>query len=113
MKGGKIVKKNRIIKGILLLIVLALLTIGFTGCGGGIIPTTGTVYITIDTWDDYSLYVDGIYQAYVTNGYFTLTNVPAGYHKFEAYGYYYGYYGIVPNKYIYSGVTNYVTITTY
>ena len=87
---------------------------GFTGCGAVIItPTTGTVYITIDTWDDYSLYVDGIFQAYVTNGYFTLTNVPAGYHKFEAYGYYYGYYGIVPNKYIYSGVTNYVTITTY
>jgi len=109
------VKKNRIMKGILLLIILALLIVGFTGCGGVIIttPATGTVYITIDTWDDYSLYVDGIYQGYITNGYFTLTNVPAGYHTFEAYGYYFGRYGIVPNKYIYPGVTNYVTITTY
>ena len=107
--------KKKIMKGILVLIVLAALIVGFTGCGTVIIttPATGTVYITIDTWDDYSLYVDGNYQAYVTNGYFTLTNVPAGYHTFEAYGYYYGYYGIVPNKYIYSGVTNYVTITTY
>jgi len=108
------VNKKRILKGILLLIVLALLTIGFTGCGTTIItttPATGTVYITIDTWDDYSIYVDNIYQGYTSNGYFTLYNVPVGYHTFRAYGYYFSYDGS-NTQWISSGA-NYVTINTY
>jgi len=37
-------KKSVLIKGILVLIAIALLTMGFTGCGT-IIATTGTVYL--------------------------------------------------------------------
>jgi hypothetical protein len=46
MKGGNVVNKKIIIKGILLLIVLAVLSMGFAGCGV-VISTTGTVYITV------------------------------------------------------------------
>jgi len=102
-------RKNVLMKGILVLIVIALLSIGFIGCVSTY-PTTGTVYITVDTWDDYDIYMDGSYQGYTNwSAYFTIYNVPIGYHTFVASGYYYGYYGIVTNRYIYSG-TNYVTI---
>jgi hypothetical protein len=106
-------KKNVLIKGILVLLVIALLTIGFTGCAPTYpYPTTGTVYITVDTWDDYSIYMDYSYQGYTGwYGSFTIYNVPTGYHTFEADGYYYGYYGY-KTQYIYPGA-NYVTIYTY
>jgi len=105
-------KKNVLIKGILVLVIIALLTIGFAGCGI-IFSTTGTVYITVDTRDDYDIYLDGVYQGYTNwSSYYTLYNVPIGYHTFEALGYYHGYYGIVTNRYIYSGANN-VTIITY
>jgi len=104
-------KKNVLIKGILLLLVITLLAIGFTGCGA-VYPTTGTVYITVDTWDDYSIYMDYYYQGYTGwYGSFTIYNVPIGMHTFKAYGYYYGYYGYT-YQYIYSG-NNYVKIYTY
>jgi hypothetical protein len=53
-------KKNLLIKGILVLLVIALLIIGFTGCGT-VTPTWGTVYITIlGTYSNlpYEVYID-------------------------------------------------------
>jgi hypothetical protein len=99
-------------KGILLLIVLALLTIGFTGCGAVIIiPTTGTVYIWTDFYDDYDIYMDGVRQgrSYYSSSYFVIYNVPVGYHTFSADGW---YWDGSTYQYIYSGA-NYVTINTY
>jgi hypothetical protein len=48
------VKNNVLMKGILVLIVIALLAMGFTGCGATYIayPATGTVYVITDSWDD-------------------------------------------------------------
>lgn len=109
-------KKNVLMKGILVLIVIALLTIGFTGCAPTYptyptYPTTGTVYVYTDSYDDYYIYMDNVYQghSYYTSSYFVIYNVPVGYHTFEASGYwYYGY----QYQYISSG-PNYVTIYTY
>jgi len=106
-------KKNVLIKGILVLVVITLLAIGFTGCGG-YYPTptyTGTVYVYTDSYDDYNIYMDSVYQgySYYSSSYFVIYNVPVGYHTFEASGYwYYGY----KYQYISSGA-NYVTIYTY
>ena len=105
-------KKNTIMKGVLLLIVLAVLTLGFGGCGATIIiPTTGTVYVTVDSWDYYYIYMDGSYKgsSYYSSSYVPIYNVPVGYHTFEASGYW--YYGS-KYQYISSGI-NYVTIYTY
>jgi len=102
-------KKNVLIKGILVLVVLALLTMGFTGCGS--IYLTGTVYVYTDSWDDYSIYMDGVYQgySYYSSSYFPIYNVPVGYHTFSADGW---YYDGSSTRYISSG-SNYVTITTW
>jgi len=75
------VKKNNIMKGVLLLIVLAVLFLGFTGCGTTTIitttPTTGTVYIIVYGWDFYDLYMDYVLQRWgVTSGTYVLYNVP-------------------------------------
>ena len=80
-------KKNILIKGILVLVLIALLTMGLTGCGT-IIPlcTTATVYITTpnDSYQ-YWIYIDGNYWG-ITNwgGNMTLYGVPTGYHTFYA-----------------------------
>ena len=108
-------KKNVLIKGILLLLVVALLAIGFTGCAPPIIyPTTGTVHLSIandNYW--YDIYIDGVWQARTDGlGNLTITNVPIGNHLFEAddtstwnwYGYKW--------QYINAG-NNYVTIYAY
>ena len=99
--------KKRIVKGILLLIVLAVLSMGFTGC----VPTTGTVYVYTDYYDDYDIYMDNVYRgySYYTSSYFVINNVPVGYHTFFADGW---YWDGSTTQYIYSG-TNYVTIYTY
>ena len=101
-------KKNVLIKGILVLAIIALLSIGFTGC---VPPTTGTVYVITDYWDDYDIYMDGNYRghSYYTSSYFVIYNVPVGYHTFLADGWWYDGYTY---QYIYSGA-NYVTIYTY
>jgi len=106
-------KKNVLIKSILVLVVIALLTMGFAGCGATYItyPATGTVYVYTDSWDDYDIYMDSVWQgySYYTSSYFVIYNVPVGYHTFEASGYW--YYG---SKYQYiSSGANYVTITTW
>jgi len=85
------VNKKIIMKGILLLIVIALLTIGFTGCGV-VITTFGTVYVTVSVPGYYDIYIDGIPQGTTNSwGNLTITGVPMGSHIFEADGYYYGY----------------------
>ena len=103
-------KKNIIIKGVLLLIVLAVLTLGFGGCGALIIiPTTGTVYLVISGWWWYDLYMDYTQKYWgVTSGTYVLYNVPIGNHYFEAIdtaGWWFGSHGFT--QYITAGV-NYV-----
>ena len=100
-------KKNVLIKSILVLVVIALLMIGFTGCAPPY-PTTGTVYVITDSWDDYDIYMDGVYlgHSYYTSSYFTIYNVPVGSHTFRADGW---WWDGIRTQYIYSG-TNYVTI---
>ena len=101
-------KKNVLIKGILLLIVIALLTMGFTGCGA-VIATTGTVYIVVTgTWF-YDLEMDYSVKFWgVAPGTYVLYNVPIGTHFFEAtdtWGWSWGYSWAT--QYISAGV-NYV-----
>ena len=109
-------KDNVLIKGVLVLIVIALLAVGFTGCGA-VYPTyptyqtTGTVYVYTDSYDDYDIYMDSVYQgySYYTSSYFVIYSVPVGYHTFVADGWW--YYG---SKYQYiSSGANYVTIYTW
>ena len=100
--------KNVLIKGILVLIAIALLTMGFTGCGV-VIVTTGTVYIYVNTggWPtdifmDYNQKFNNIYT-----GTYTLFDVPIGNHFFEAiddWGWTWGYASVT--QYIHSGVNN-------
>jgi hypothetical protein len=101
-------KKNVLIKGILVLLVIALLTIGFSGCGI-IIPTTGTVYMIVTgTWW-YNLEMDYMVKYLdVLPGTYVLNDVPIGNHFFEATdidGSWWGYDGFY--QYITSGI-NYV-----
>lgn len=78
-------KKNILIRGILLLVVVALLTIGITGCEP-IIPiplpcTTGTLSININDNYTYQVYIDEVlWGTSDWNGDITLNNVPLGYH---------------------------------
>ena len=77
-------KKNVLIKGILVFIVIASLTIGFAGCGI-IFSTTGTVYITVTGGWWYDLYMDT--QKKYSNeqaGTYVIYNVPTGNRFFEA-----------------------------
>jgi len=104
-------KKNVLIKGILVLLVIALLTIGFSGCTIIIPPPsiTGTVYITIsgDWW--YNVYMDYTQiRTGIRAGTYPLYDVPIGNHFFEAVdttGWLRGYDDVT--KYITSG-ENYV-----
>ena len=78
-------KKNVLIKSILALIIISLLALGFTGCGG-VLCTTATVNITLPNDNYYYyIYIDGTYWG-TTNYYgnITLYNVPVGYHTFYA-----------------------------
>jgi len=102
-------KKNVLIKGILILVVIAVLSIGFSGCSLEYSPT-GTVYLTVYGSYQYDLYMDG-YQYFndVYQGRYTITNVSTGSHLFEAidsyWGSVWGYDSVYP--YITSG-PNYV-----
>lgn len=102
-------KKNILIKGILILLAIVLLAIGFTGCVV-ITPSTGTVYIYVatggwatDIYMDYNQKFNNIYT-----GTYALFNVPIGTHFFEAiddWGWTWGYDSVT--QYIGAGV-NYV-----
>ena len=93
-------KKNVLIKCILVLLIITLLTIGFTGCGTVIPCTTGTVAISTP-YDSYwyDIYIDGNWWGTTDgNGNLILNNVPTGYHVFYAeatdctmWGCWYGY----------------------
>lgn len=95
-------KNNVLMKGILVLIVIALLSIGFTGCGTTIITTTPTYYasyIYIDSWNGIygAIYLDGTYLGYLSPwGYVTAYNVLYGSHTVSVYplGYFWANYTI-------------------
>jgi len=100
-------KANIIKKGILILVVVSLLAIGFTGCTL-IFSSTGTVYVRVvgDWW--YNIYMDH-QEKYlnVTEGTYVLYNVPTRNHFFEAIdtaGSWLGYDSVT--QYIHSGVNN-------
>ena len=113
---------NIIKKIILVLVVATLLTIGLTGCGGGIIiiSTTGTVVVTVDGPGIYDIWMNGVNQGPTdVYGQRTITVVPGGTYYFEAngepYGWfdfwgYWNYYYGDRNQTTYNGTINYVTI---
>jgi len=119
---------TKIIKKIILILVVAtLLTIGLTGCGGGIIiiSTTGTVVVTVNGPGRYDIYMYDISMNEVFRGttdvygQLTITNVPGGNYYFEADGedygwydswWYWNYYKGYRSETTYNGRTNYVTI---
>ena len=107
-------KKNVLIKGILVLIVITLLTMGFTGCTPSI-PTTGTVVITIQgsyTFYNYNIYLDsGIYPIGTTwGGTFTATNITPGWHTFYAYDSSWSWYWDSGTVYVTAGQTSYLAL---
>ncbi len=77
-------KKNVLIKGILVLVVIAVFALTLVGCDG----FTGTVYLVVSgsSWKTYNLYMDSIQQYLgVSPGTYVISNVPIGNHFFEAY----------------------------
>jgi hypothetical protein len=115
-------KKSVLRKGIVVLLVIALLAIGFSGCGTVIPPThtTGTVDITVTSAMilgkiiipidyTYDIYMDGTYFG-TTNNSWNLTRfyVPVGWHTFEAFSNFGPGHGST-GKNISSGI-NHVTI---
>lgn len=107
-------KKNVLIKGILVLVIIALFAIGVTGCGV-VISTKGRVYISIANdsyW--YDIYIDGVWWGETNgSGNLTLYNVPIGNRYFQAYDTsLLNYYGS-KLKYIYAGTNNLVSIYVY
>jgi hypothetical protein len=107
-------KSNILVKGILVLIAISLLTIGFTGCGTTY-PTTGTVYIVIYGYDYYNIYMDysQIGWSKPSGTYLITYAVSTGNHFFQArdtWGSYYGYDS--KTQYIHSG-SNYVYLYPY
>ncbi len=106
-------KDNVLMKGILVLIVIALLSIGFTGCGTTIISTTPTYYasyIYIDSWNGIygDIYLDGSYVGYLWSwDWVTAYNVSYGSHTVSVYqgGWWYANYTINVS---YAGQTFYI-----
>jgi len=114
-------KKNVLIKGILVLTVIALLTMGFTGCGI-VISTPGTVVIYIAgsyTGYNYNIYRGGSatsltpYGSYLgttSGGTFIATNITPGYHTFKAVDSFWNYYWDADSVYVTAGGTSYLTL---
>jgi hypothetical protein len=114
-------------KVILVLSLIALLSIVLGGCtiiGFITIPTTGTVYITVDESyrklieptgpHIYNIFMDDSYKATIESGETVkLYNILLGSHTFEAWDIspYVYCYGSVPRE-IFSGI-NYVTIPVF
>jgi len=100
-------KKNVLIKGILVLIIIALLTIGFTGCTTVL---TGTVVITVSgDWWTQEVKMDGIIQGtFDPATSLTIYNVSTGNHFFESESTDHMYYGFTFQN-IHTGM-NYVHI---
>jgi len=107
-------KKNVLIKGILVLVVIALLAIGFTGCGT-VIPLTGTLYITIGGWYPYytyDIYLNLFHYGFTSSASFSLTNITPGWYTLGAYEYWTNWPWDTISVYISAGA-NYVTISPY
>ena len=79
-------RKNIVLKGLLLLTVMSVLAIAFTGCGAVVpIVTTGTVYIYVTGGWFYDLAMDNVVKFWgVAPGTYVLYNVPIGNHYFDA-----------------------------
>ena len=105
-------KKNTIMKGVLILIVLAVLSMGFTGCGTTIISTTPTYYasyIYIDSWDGIygDIYLDGSWIGYLYPwSYVTAYNVSYGLHTVSVYPW--GWYANYSITVSYAGQSFYI-----
>jgi len=112
-------------KVILIFSLIALFSVVLGGCtilGFITIPTTGTVYITIDENHSklieispltYYIYMDNDLVGTInSNETLELQKVSLGYHTFEAWDTSGWYYGIVEDMWIHSG-TNNVTIPVY
>jgi len=81
-------KKNVLIKSILVLVVITVLLLGLTGCLSITppAPTTGTVYITITGfWSSgtHDIYMDGYYLGTTSTASYMIPNVTPGSHTFE------------------------------
>jgi hypothetical protein len=110
-------KKNVLIKGILLLVVASLLTIGFTGCGVTFnpFPTTGKVVITIAgsySGYNYDVYLDNYYNYIGTTSgrSFTVTGLTPGSYFFYVEDSTYSYYWDEDNVYVTAGQTSSLTL---
>jgi len=108
-------KKNVLIKGILLLVVIALLAIGFTGCGTIIIPTTGTVVIMIAgsyTYYNYNVYLDSWSNkiGVTSGGMLTVTGVTPGSHTFYVDDAVWNWYWEDGTVWVTAGQTSYLTL---
>ena len=82
-------KKNVLIKSILVLVLITVLLLGLTGCLSITppTPTTGTVYITITGfWSSgtHDIYMDGYYLGTTSTASYMIPNVTPGSHTFEA-----------------------------
>ena len=104
-------KKNVLLKGFLILVLVSLIASSITGCvPAPPIITTGTVYIYIYGSYYYNIYLDNILQFSTASPYYSyiIYNVPVGNHYFEAVdidGSWWGYDNVT--QYIHSG-SNYV-----
>jgi hypothetical protein len=90
-------KKSVLRKGIVVLLAIALLVIGFSGCGTVIPPLTGTVEITVSSAMilgkliipieyTYDILMDGNFMGTTNDSWnLTIANVPVGWHTFEAF----------------------------
>ena len=98
-------KKNVLIKGILVLVVIAVFALQLVGC----VPCGGTVNIVVAGFYSYDLFMDGVQKfSVVSSGTYVLCDVPTGNHFFEAidtWGSFWGYDSVT--QYINYGV-NYV-----
>ena len=81
-------KKNVLLKGFLILVLVSLLAFSIMGCVPAPTPppTTGTVYLYVGGWYWYDLYMDymGKFWGVPSGSTHILYNVPIGWHYFEA-----------------------------
>jgi len=108
-------KKSVLIKGILVLIAIALLTMGFTGCGT-IIPTTGTVVIIIAgsyTYYNYNVYLNSWFNqiGITSGGTFTATGLTPGLYTFYVDDTIWNWYWDSGTVWVTAGVTTYITLS--
>ena len=105
-------KKNTLIKGILVLVAIALLTIGFTGCAPS---STGTIVIIIAgsyTYYNYNVYLDSWYNQIGTTsgGTFTVTGITPGSHTFYVDDTIWNWYWDSGTVFVLAGQTIYLTL---